>query len=308
MAHPVKFAVVREDPEIECALLDAHPDPREALVVASGGCTALRLGQRFPALRVTAFDRSPAQLQQVREKLAAALRHDLDALDALNERGEFEALFRLLRGFLAEFVWEPGEGERYFDGGPEAIGTARRWIASRYWPAAFAVAFGDELLRAMFGPAATQHAAPGSYPGYFQRALERGLLDPAGPRNPFLQHLLRGAYREADRPSAQRLDRAPALAFVEGTLLDVPDLSRFALLSLSNVFDWSDDALVAAWAARLRAECAPGAVVLLRQLNNTRDLRRFFAPEFRFDDARGADALARERSLFYHRVEVAVRA
>ncbi|MFO0608739.1 MAG: class I SAM-dependent methyltransferase [Polyangiales bacterium] len=308
MPHPVKFAVVREDAEVECALLDELPAAREALVVASGGDTALRLGQRFPSLRVTAFDHSAAQLHHVREKLTAALRHDFDVLDALNERGEFEALFRLLRRFLAEFVWEGDEAERFFDGAPGAAAAPARWVASRYWPAAFTVAFGDELLRAMFGPAATQHAAPGSYPGYFQRALERGLLADAGHRNPFLQHILLGAYREADRPPAQRLDRTPDLALVEGTLLDVPDLSRFALVSLSNVFDWSDDDLVAQWAAKLRAECAPGAVVVMRQLNNARDLRRFFAPDFAFDDARGAAMLDRERSLFYSRVEVAVRA
>lgn len=308
MAHPIKFAVVREDAEVECALLADLPGAREALVVASGGCTALRLGQRFPALHVTAFDHSAAQLGHVRDKLSAALRHDFDALDLLNERGEFEALFRVLRRFLAEFVWEEGDAARYFDGGPEAEGVAARWFNSRYWPAAFAVAFGDEFLRAMFGRAATQHAAPGSYPEYFRDVFEEGLTAGAGHRNPFLQHCLLGAYRDADRPPAQRLDRTPELTLVEGTLLEVPNLSRFSLLSLSNVFDWSDDDLVEAWAGRLGAECAPGAVVLFRQLNNTRDLRRFFARDFTFDDARGEAMLRRERSLFYSRVEVAVRA
>lgn len=305
MPHPIKFAVVREDAEVECALLDELPGAREALVVASGGCTALRLGQRFPALRVTAFDHSPAQLAHVHAKMAASLRHDFDVLDQLNERGEFEALFRVLRRFLTEFVFEGDELARYFDGEAAVV---ERWVASRYWPAAFAVAFNDAFLQAMFGPAATQHAAPGSYPGYFQGAFERGLRAPNGDRNPFLQHVLLGAYREADRPPAQRLDRTPELTLLEGTLLDVPELSRFALLSLSNVFDWSDDALVKQWADRLRAECAPGAVVLLRQLNNTRDLRPFFGGEFRFDDARGEALRERERSLFYNRVEVAVRA
>jgi S-adenosylmethionine-diacylglycerol 3-amino-3-carboxypropyl transferase len=48
--------------------------------------------------------------------------------------------------------------------------------------------------------------------------------------------------------------------------------------------------------------------VLLRQLNNTRDLRRHFAPTFTFDDTLGEDLLAQDRSLFYNRIEVAVRA
>jgi len=307
MLHPVKFAVVREDPEVECALLDMLPSAREALVVASGGCTALRLGQRFPALSVTAFDHNPAQLAHVRDKLGAALRHDLDVLDVLNERGAFEAIFRVLRHFLREFVWEGDEVERYFEAGPDDGAILARWMASPYWSVAFSVSFGDELLRATFGPAALQHAVPGSYPGYFQRALERGLRVAVGHRNPFLQHIFLGRYREADRPPAQRLDRVPALTLVEGTLLDVPDLSRFALVSLSNLFDWSDDAVVARWAARLCAECSPGAVLLFRQLNNRRSLRAFFEPSFRFDDVLGAAMLERERSLFYDRVEVAVR-
>ena len=87
----------------------------------------------------------------------------------------------------------------------------------------------------------------------------------------------------------------------------MPALERFDLYSLSNVFDWSDDALVAAWAGRLKRAARPGSVVLLRQLNNERDLRRWFAPEFRFDDALGEALLARDRSLFYNRIEVATR-
>jgi S-adenosylmethionine-diacylglycerol 3-amino-3-carboxypropyl transferase len=159
----------------------------------------------------------------------------------------------------------------------------------------------------MFGPAATQHAAPGSYPGYFQRVFERGLARADAARNPFLQHVLFGAYRAADAPAyiAARAPRTPAL--VAGGLDAVPALERFDLYSLSNVFDWSEDALVADWAARLVAAARPDSAVILRQLNNERDLRRFFAPAFRFDDALGAELHARDRSLFYNRIEVAVR-
>ncbi len=288
MAPPLKFAVVREDPALELELVRRFAR-RRPLIVASGGCTALTLtGADVDA--VTAFDLNPTQLAHVEAKRAARARGDLAALgvestEGLHEIGAFEGLFRVLRRFVDEFV-TPLD------------------FQNPYWPAAFHTTFNDAFLHAMFGPAATQHAAPGSYPGYFQRAFERGLGREGS--NPFLDHVFRGMYRRAALPPyITAVERAP-LTLVEGSLLDVPHLERFDLFSLSNVFDWSDDGLVAAWATALTA-AEPGSVVLLRQLNNRRDLRAFFAPHFRFDDALGQDLLARDQSLFYERIEVGVR-
>lgn len=292
MVPPLKFAVVREDPDLELALLQRF-SLRRPLVVASGGCTALAL-MGADVDEVTAFDLNPTQLAHVERKRAARARGDTAALgvestEGLHEIGAFEGLFRVLRRFCDEFV--PGER------------TPERLSANPYWPAAFATTFNDAFLHAMFGPAATQHAAPGSYPGYFQRAFERGMA--RGGDNYFLDHVFRGAYRrQCAPPFVYATERAP-LRLIEGTLLDVPHLERFDLFSLSNVFDWSDDRVVGAWADALqRAEA--GAVLLLRQLNNGRDLRAFF-PHFAFDDALSRELLARDRSLFYERIEVGVR-
>jgi S-adenosylmethionine-diacylglycerol 3-amino-3-carboxypropyl transferase len=313
----LKFAVVREDPELECELVRAG-GRRAALVVASGGCTLLTLQARFAELHVAAFDRNPMQLEHVRKKGRAAARGEHAALNiddpapsGLNQCGEFEGLFRLLRGALCEFVATPDELSAYFDAGtPRDV--RRAWALgcteSHYWPAAFATVFNDALLHAMFGPEATQHAPPGSYPRYFQQAFTRGLLRDDGPTNPFLQHVLLGAYRLADSPAYVRARRdARDIELIEGSLLDVPDLGRFDLVSLSNVFDWSDDALAAAWGAALSSRARPGTAVLIRQLNNRRDVRRFFTPAFEFDDALGARFVERDRSLFYDRIEVGFR-
>ncbi len=312
MTPTLKFAVVREDPELESALV-TRTDARALLTVASGGCTALALLARHPGLAVTAFDLNPTQLTHVREKEQLARDHDLRALnvgddhrEGHNQRGEFEGLFRVLRRFCDEFVFERGERERYFSGSGFSSEIAARWAARRYWPAAFEVSFAEALLHAMFGPAATQHAERGSYPGYFQRAFERGLSRDDGPDNPFLQHVLLGHYLSP--PPYVPLPERAHLSLVEGSLTDVRDLARFDVISLSNVFDWSDDSLVAQWAQHLAAHAKPGTRVLMRQLNNTRDLRRHFEPAFRFDDDLGAQLLAMDRSLFYNRVEVAVRA
>jgi len=286
---PLKFAIVREDPEIEAALVE-RLQARSALLVASGGCTALTLAARFPHCSITAFDLNPAQLAHLRQKAAAAPAD----LDALNQAGEFEALFRVLRKLVEEFVAPSDEISAYFKSQPA---LARGWVRSRYWPAVFASTFNDAILHAMFGLDATQHAEPGSYPAYFQRAFERGLLDDNGPVNPFLQHVFLGRFLTPPAYAGKN----PPIEIVEGSLQEVASLERFDLISLSNLFDWSSDALVAVWGERLCREAHPGAAVLIRQLNNRRDVTRFF-PDFRFDDALGTELLRKDRSLSYERI------
>jgi S-adenosylmethionine-diacylglycerol 3-amino-3-carboxypropyl transferase len=317
----LRFAVVREDPDVEHALCQR---PRgdgggagAVLVVASGGCTALTLALREPALRVTAFDAAPRQLRHLEAKRDAVARGDLTALnvgddspEGLTQCGEFESLFRTLRRFVEEMVAPREAVARYFDPvttAEERAGLVGAWTTHRYWPVAFSLALHDDLLHAMFGPAATQHAVPGSYPGYFRRAFEGALRNEAGPRNPFLAHVLLGKYLPAYAPDYVRAGRGADLELVEGQLGDVPHLERFDVVSLSNVFDWSDDAVVAAWASLLGRHLRPGATVVLRQLNNRRDVARFFANRFAFDDALGDDLLRRDRSFFYERILVATR-
>ena len=311
----IKFAVVREDPDVEHALC-LRAEAGRALVVASGGCTALTLAHRLPGLRVTAFDLARGQLEHLEAKRKAVARGDLRMLNVgdddpagLNQLGEFESLFRTLRRFVEEMVAPAAEIARYFDAstpGEERAAVVDRWTRGRYWPVAFSLCFHDALLHAMFGPAATQHAEPGSYPAYFQRAFERGLRRPDGPRNPFLSHVLLGRYAPEHAPDYVRAGRPLEVETVHGELPDVPDLGRFDVVSLSNVFDWSDDALVHRWVEALRT-LQPGALVVVRQLNNRRDVGRFFAGGFAFDDALGDDLLSRDRSLFYERIRVAER-
>jgi S-adenosylmethionine-diacylglycerol 3-amino-3-carboxypropyl transferase len=310
----IKFAVVREDPDVEHALC-LRTKAERVLVVASGGCTALTLAHRMPGLRVTAFDLSEAQLAHVEDKRDLVARGDLralnvgdDAAGGINQRGEFESLFRMLRRFVEEMVAPAEPIARYFD--PSTPAEERRalvdgWRSCRYWPVAFSLALHDALLHAMFGPAATQHAEPGSYPGYFQRAFERGLQRDDGPGNPFLAHVLLGEYLPAHAPDYLHAGRPLAVELVHAELPDVPDLSRFDVVSLSNVFDWSGDDLVARWGESLRA-LRPGSAVVIRQLNNRRDVRRLL-PAFAFDDALGDDLLSGDRSLFYERIEVGLR-
>jgi S-adenosylmethionine-diacylglycerol 3-amino-3-carboxypropyl transferase len=307
----VKFAVVREDPEVEIAVAERVGAAR-VLLVASGGCTAFALAWARPQAEIVLYDFNPAQLEHVARRAEAIAAGDLarlnvddDGAGGLSQCGDFERLFRVLRAAFEELVAPRGEAAAWFEG-HDASDAPARWRESRYWPALFDLAFTDALLVAMFGPDAVQHAAPGSYPRYFQRAFEGGLAREDARTNPFLQHVLLGRYLGRDAPAFLRARRAFAFPSVLGGVPDVPDLERFDLVHLSNIFDWSSEAAAAAWCASLR-RLRPGAAITLRQLNNDRDWRRALAPWFRFDERFGASLLERDRSLFYERLHVGVR-
>ncbi|MBL8683513.1 MAG: DUF3419 family protein [Myxococcales bacterium] len=320
-APRLSFAVVREDADIERAILERDlggASGRAALVVASGGCTALSLLGACEGLSVTAFDINPAQLEHVSRKFEraargpsawAALNVERDDATALNQSGEFERLFRVMRGAITSLVATHDELVAFFDASADARRTTvERWRRSPYWAPIFHSVFHDAMLEAMFGPAATQHAEKGSYPAYFQRAFERGLLRHDAGSNYFLHHVLLGQYLASALPSyiARPAPAPPTL--VDGSLESVRDLHRYDLVSLSNVLDWSDDAQTASWASALRSRCKPGCAVLVRQLNNTRDLGPALGEDFALDLERSKALTAADRSLFYERILVFRRA
>lgn len=304
----LKFAVVREDPELEFSLA-RQVVARRVLTVASGGCTALALKHALPALEVHAFDLNPDQLAHCRAKelaIAEGRLAELNVGDAdpggLSQRGEFEKLFRVLRAALTELVMPPGELEAFFAAPDPSL--LIKWRSSPYWPAVFEIAFTEGLLHAMFGPDATRHAPPGSYPGYFQRVFERGLSQPDAAKNPWLQHVLLQRY--LDPPAFLLSGRLLEVHWHQGTLTEVPALESFDVVSLSNIFDWSDESVVVTWAKALRV-LARGSLVVWRQLNNQRDWRPRFGPEFEEDRALSHEWTERERALFYERVTVVRR-
>lgn len=168
----LQFAVVREDPRVELDALAASvaPTPR-VLLIGSAGCTALALHQERPDAKLTLLDPNPAQHAHVEQKVRALVdgaplatfNVGDDDPDGLSERGNFEALFRQLRGFLHEFVAPRAVIDAAAQGDSASFA---KLVGSPYWPVAFELFFSDALLVAMFGPAAVQHAVPRSYPAY----------------------------------------------------------------------------------------------------------------------------------------------
>jgi len=316
--NPLQFAVVREDPLVVVDVLRRRP-ARRALLVASGGCTALTVQAVFPDLELTLLDPNPAQLDHVRAKIEALelpeaerkRRFNVEDDDprGLSQCGNFESLFRGLREFLCDFVVDRDTMRRLFDE-PGKIAEAPSLLFDHaYWSVAFETFFFDRLLETMFGPDATQHAAPGSYPTYFRRAFERGLVRDDAAKNPFLHHVLLGRYL-CDEPSLPHFLRVPAPEYrfelVEGRL-DAFELTGFELVDLSNVPDWMGPDDVRALFRKVGAEMRAGSTVVWRQLNNERDLEAELRPAFTFDTTWQDDLLRRDRSLFYSSVHVGVR-
>jgi S-adenosylmethionine-diacylglycerol 3-amino-3-carboxypropyl transferase len=305
----VQFAVVREDPMIEVELLRAR-SRGSALLIASGGCTALTLRAFYPELDICLFDFNPHQLEHVRKKCAALSESQLDKFNienddalGLNACGNFESLFRGLRNHIWEFVADKEKWMSFFESRLDSKAFLEETFRNKYWSAGFEMFFSDPLLLAMFGEAAIQHAPRGSYPVYFKGVFERGLLRQDAPQNYFLHHLLIGSYLKPYVPVyLSQLPKSFEFRFSLGQLGGVCDLSRYDLVSLSNIFDWSSEDQVQAMANQLMREMKPGARVLFRQLNHQKDFRPLFGREFEFESALESRFLSEDRSLFYSQI------
>lgn len=323
MERPLGFAVVREDPDVERTLLRAS-GAREVLLVASGGCTALELHHRDPALALTLLDMNPAQLDLVGAKYAelratgsapSPARWCVGEEDVAGPLGggRFESLFRVLRAYLHEFVAGPEEIAAAFAPGGQPPRAAAHWTAAPLWPAAFDTAFADGLLRGLFGDAAVQHPPAAGYPRHFQTAFERGLRRADARTNRFLQLLLLGYARDEAECRPGYLDPTSGVLSarppepVLGRLEDVEGLDRFGLLSLSNVTDWMAPAERAALVRDLTARCRPGAQLLLRGIGSLDGVRALLGADWRLDDHRARTLRERARDLFYSDLLIATK-
>jgi len=325
----VQFAVVREDPELEWEVLKDRPHQR-LMMIGSGGCTALTLQSRMPDSTFVLIEPNPAQIDLLQRKVKAlqdlevSKRHRaFDILpegvsfaeghvwDGLSQCGNFESLFKGLRLFIEEFVWPREKIESFFLGdGQSGEALKAEVFEHAYWPVAFDLYLHDSLLNTMFGPDATQHAPAGSYPGYFRKLLERGLLADGARDNYFLHHLFLGHY--IDRPGTlpDFITRpAPDYHFEiqNKMMLDVQGVEDVDFVGLSNIIDWMQPDDVKELALWLGDQMKPGSVVMYRQLNNEADVEGMFGERFEFDTALGESLHAQDRSLFYSSVHVGTR-
>lgn len=312
-SNSVQFAVVREDPQIEMDIVERF-DLRRAVLIASGGCTAFCLKALDPSLEIVLIEPNSAQIRLVREKIKLLRAADKASLyekfgvgahseTSLIEGGNFESLFRQLRLFIREFIASEEKIETALTG--HRTPFWEEVFAHPYWPVAFDLFFSDALLTAMFTPAAIRHAPKNSYPKYFQKRLERGLTRPDAARNYFLHHIFLGRYLNEASALPVYLSERPTnldFDFFGGFAQDYQAFGGKQLVHFSNIFDWCDDAVVREIAGAAASKLEKGSVVVFRQLNNDKNYRALFGPDFRWHST--AETLDRDRSLFYSKLEI----
>ena len=310
----VKFATVREDPNIEREIIN-HYNSGKILMIASGGCTALSLQSMLRDIDITLFDTSYNQIQHVKNKVAALESNWSDELfnigrdnpKSLNGLGEFESLFRCFRGFIFEFVMPHSEIEEIF---LVATKIAREKLEkifyNKYWSVAFDLYFSDSLLVTMFGSDAVQHAVPGTYPNYFRSAIEAGLRRNDFQGNYFLHHIFLGYYinRKSSLPSylSSGLDNYN-FNYINSSLLNIEKIDQYDFIGISNIFDWMDQDLIDNHLDYIATKAKTRSVIVYRQLNNITDYSTKNTA-FQRNEELEKKLLGIDRSLFYNKINI----
>ena len=313
----IKFAVVREDPILEASVIKKY-QAKNILLIASGGCIALSLQKKFPDIKITLFDINLAQIEHVKDKLTSLknfysypLKYfniGADDNNAINGKGQFEQLFRSFRFFINEFIVHEQNLKRIF---LTDTNTAQKIIkqttSNKYWQVAFESYFSDSMLVTMFGKEAIQHAKSGSYPKYFQTAIEVALQQDNIQTNYFLQHILLGYYLNSEASLPYYLSNVDAkiennFTYIHSDLLNI-NLSNYDLISLSNIFDWTQEQNINAYLDYLHKNLMKTAHVITRQLNNYNDyfsLNNNFIHDRKLEN----EVTQLDRSIFYNKINI----
>lgn len=320
-SNSLQFSVVREDPQIEFFLFGKYKIKNAALI-GSAGCTALALCAKFPNTQLTAIDPNRFQLDLMQKKADLLYKNKSNGTrlrklfgvgpmsstqKSFIEKGNFETLFRGLRNFIYDFVIDQKSLTHLLKTGTKQ--QLYSLFKHPYWPVGFDLYFSDSILKTMFGPAAIQHAPKNSYPGYFRKAIEKGLLREDRNHNYFLSHILLGYYPTQKTGWPYYLTHSTSkkikISKFLGTAQDYTDYSPFDFVGLSNIFDWSSSSEIRKLTSKLKKEMKPGSVLLYRQLNNQKNFEPLFGSEFNWDKKTAHHYLKADRSLFYSSIHIA---
>tara|TARA_X000000950_G_scaffold168073_1_gene205180 strand:- start:412 stop:1371 length:960 start_codon:yes stop_codon:yes gene_type:complete len=311
----ILFGVAREDHKIEASLIEKN-NYKNLLTVCSGGCVPLSLKTIFPDLNVVAYDINPNQIDHCKKKINAVLRKDFSSLNInqfgdqlLNQSGKFEEMFQSLRKSFIKNVTEDKTIKFFFSSATsdkERQKTSTRWNNHENIKIPFQDTFSDVKIEKVFGNHATKQGQPGSYVSYFQKKIMRALLKEKSHDNPFLQHIFLGYYKSKNAFPYMDSKLSPTIQFFEGNVCDVPNFNGFDIISLSNLFDWSDESFIIRCVRKL-SNIKPGSSILLRQLNNHKDWSLFFGEGFKEDKAFDKYWQEKDRSFFYDHFRLFVK-
>ena len=305
--NSVLFAVSREDYKVEASLIQNNGF-NNLLTVCSGGCVPMSLKVVFPNLNITAYDINQHQIEHLKKKQEAVAKSDFGSLNIrvkgdfnLNQLGKFDRMFQKLRESFTVNVAKSKTINKFFK--PSIKNDEREvillsWKNHKNVDIPFNATFSDEMIEAVFSDQATKQGEAGTYIQYFKNKIFRELSKNNSHKNPFLQHIFLGYYlSENPFPYTQLTDKA-GIKFFHGNICDVSNINSFDLISLSNLFDWSDDNFVRQCIKKLK-KINKGSSVLIRQLNNHRDWFSFFQNDFIEDKAFDLFWQKKDRSMFY---------
>lgn len=315
--NPIQFAVVREDPLLEAEIINQY-QPHNLLTVCSGGCSVLSLKSLFPQLEISAFDLNLSQIQLTKDK-----NHELsnshnfneifniedDSSLRLNQRGNFESLFKGLREFIFDFIVDYENIRSMMLSSNEISKISKYVFEHKYWPVAFELFFHDSVLRTMFGQAAIQHAPEGSYPQYFKTQFERAFTKSNAHQNYFLHHVFLGHYLKNSDSLPYYLISPKShegIEYIQGELSSVENIGQYDFIQLSNIMDWMSESENFELANVINQNIQPGTVILIRQLNNKQPVLKYF-PDFKLDTGLSTKLLEADRSIFYSSILCLVR-
>jgi len=311
----VLFGVSREDHEVEASLIKKN-NYKNLLTVCSGGCVPLSLNTIFPDLNILAYDINPNQIDHCKKKIDAVLRKDFFLLNigqdkdqSLNQAGKFEEMFQVLRKSFLKNVTEDKTIKTFFSRGTskkERKKIFTSWINHKNIRTPFQDTFSDTMIEKVFGNHATKQGEPGSYVSYFQRKIMAAFIKEKSHHNPFLQHIFLGYYKSGNAFPYMTTKLKSTIEFFEGNVCDVPNLREFDMISLSNLFDWSDESFISQCVGEL-SNLESGSSVLLRQLNNHKKWNSFFGENFIEDKPFDKYWQEKDRSLFYDHFRLFVK-
>ena len=311
----VLFGVSREDHKVEASIIKKN-NYKNLLTVCSGGCVPLSLKALFPDLNVVAYDINPNQIDHCKKKIEAVLRKDFSQLNtreggdlSLNQSGKFEEMFQVLRESFIKNVTQDKTIKSFFSKNTSKKDRQKilaSWVNHKNIKVPFQDTFSDIMIEKVFGNHATKQGVPGSYVSYFQRKIMTSFAKEKSNQNPFLQHVFLGYYRSENAFPYMTTKLRPIIEFFQGNVCDVPNLQGFDMISLSNLFDWSDKSFIRQCIKRL-GRIKSGSSILLRQLNNHKEWYSFFGEGFIEDKDFDKYWQEKDRSIFYDHFRLFVK-
>lgn len=318
--HPVAFAQVREDPQMDLELLATLGSHREIVMVASGGCTAAAIVAKEAASSLLLVDPNPAQIALTKIKLELLTHSPKQRLELLghlklppHQRLKattpiFQKLELPINSLGTPQHWAQvgldhcGRYEALFSALRQAWGDEPLSLSPDARARAFAEVMSLPNLVALFGTGATANPREEFWQHFHtqtQRAIE---ADPA-LKGPFLSQLLHGRFSSqyydwirSPRPSHQAklswktTEMTSALKSLEARSKD--------LVHLSNILDWLTPEEARQTLLEAYRVLRPGGLVSIRQLNSKLEISELPTP-FQWQKSLGKHLLRNDRSFFY---------